>query len=40
VAEPVLRGAGGLDDRLTPLGTRLPSDGGTTWVGIPLTVHR
>ena len=29
-----------LADRLTPLGTRLPGDGGTTWVGVPLTVHR
>src|SRR5262249_17797801 len=29
-----------LADRLTPLGTHLPGDGGTTWVGVPLTVHR
>jgi hypothetical protein len=29
-----------LADRLTPLGTRLPADGDTTWVGVPLTVHR
>ncbi|MDR7169529.1 hypothetical protein J2W56_003270 [Nocardia kruczakiae] len=27
-------------DRLTPLGTSLPDDEGTTWVGVPLTVHR
>ncbi|GAA4256473.1 DEAD/DEAH box helicase [Dactylosporangium darangshiense] len=29
-----------LADRLTPLGTHLPADGDTTWVGVPLTVHR
>lgn len=31
-----------LADRLTPLGTWLPDadDGGPTWVGVPLTVHR
>lgn len=31
-----------LADRLTPLGTSLPDadDGGPTWVGVPLTVHR
>jgi hypothetical protein len=29
-----------LADRLTPLGTWLPNDGGRTWVGVPLTVHR
>ncbi|EID52369.1 DEAD/DEAH box helicase [Saccharomonospora xinjiangensis] len=27
-------------DRLTVLGTWLPSDDGETWVGVPLTVHR
>jgi superfamily I DNA and/or RNA helicase len=29
-----------LADRLTPLGTALSDDDGSTWVGIPLTVHR